>query len=198
VLAQKANRLGINTILQLGDFGIWHDARSYLDTLEKIAKRAELTIYFIGGNHEDYDEIARWKFGPDRDGFVSMLPHVRWIPRGHRWTWTGIRFGALGGAFSVDWHYRTPGIDWWPGVEEVRHEDVERLGDAWLDELVTHDAPEGAQPALGHWDFMPGDEERARVSQRRLREAVNATHPKLVLHGHWHVRNQRTIEEPNG
>jgi hypothetical protein len=40
------------------------------------------------------------------DGFVEVTDRILWAPRGHRWTWQGVRFLALGGAFSIDRQYR--------------------------------------------------------------------------------------------
>lgn len=104
-----------------------------------------MTVYAIGGNHENADEVQLFEANPDEDGFVTLRPHVRWVPRGQRWTWTGVRFGALGGAFSLDWRTRTIGTTWWPTREELGDTDVERLGDAPLDVLLTHDCLEDTE-----------------------------------------------------
>lgn len=199
-LAQKAKRLRISRLVQLGDFGLWPRDRAYLITIDKIAMRTGIEISTIGGNHEDYDQLAELLADNprDKDGFVVLRPRLKWIPRGHRWEWEGIRFGAIGGAFSVDWRDLVRGTSWWPGVEEVQPEDVARLGSEAVDVLFTHDAPDGAEPLVGHWDIDVTSDAQARVSRLLLRQAVDAVRPKLVVHGHWHVRNRRHIEEPTG
>lgn len=199
-LVRHARKLGITTLLQLGDFGIW-DRRTtpaYLDALEMEAHRAWLTIYAIGGNHENYDDVKVFEQQRDTDGFVALRPHVRWIPRGQRWEWHGVKFGALGGAFSLDWRTRMPGRSWWPGQEELSKDDVERLGAAPLDVLVSHDVPAGVEPPSRYGPLLPGDEESALRTRVLLLRAVRTTRPALVLHGHWHVRNTKAIVHADG
>jgi len=193
-----AKRYHCSRLLQLGDFGIWdrNGTKRYLNGLETAAVSAGVTVYAIGGNHENYDIVDEIESGAaDDDGFFAIRPHVRWIPRGHRWNWEGVRFGALGGAFSLDYKVRMPGMSWWPLREEVRPADLERLGTGPLDVLVTHDIPFGAEPYPQM--PLPADIYRqAQESRVLLFAAVEATRPSLVLHGHWHRRNSRVIDLP--
>ena len=188
-LCELAAQHDCDTLLQLGDFGIRRgsDGRLFLDWVALSARQHGVTIHAIGGNHEEYDEVAEWEFGIEDDGFVTLRPGVHWIPRGCRWEWGGWRFGALGGAFSVDHAYRSAGVDWWPDAEELHEADVDRLGDAPLDVLVTHEAPLGAEPQ-GTMVIGPADQLAAERTRLLLRRAVEATQPALVLHGHWHQR----------
>ncbi|MHB8318103.1 MAG: metallophosphoesterase [Acidimicrobiales bacterium] len=194
-----AKRHRCSRILQLGDFGIWESRkdRRYFNSLEIEAKRADITIYVIGGNHENYDTVDSIEIGaPDADGFFFLRPHLRWIRRGHRWEWDGIRFGAIGGAFSVDYKGRVPGVSWWPLREEARPADVERLGTDPLDVFICHDAPLGASPSAQV--FVSEDvAQQVRGNQSLLLSAVERTRPKLVLHGHWHCRNSQAIHLPD-
>lgn len=194
-MIRQAKDLDIETVLQLGDFGIWtrRETTRYLDWLERQATRCGVTVFAIGGNHENYDEVDAFEEHPDPDGFVSLRPHVRWVPRGHRWEWGGRRFGALGGAFSIDWRERVPGLTWWPGQEELGDKDVERLGNAPLDVLVTHDAPAGMEPTSGV-PLRHETEERSRFTRVRVLRALQSTRPQLVLHGHWHVRHRMDVD----
>ena len=193
-----ASRHGCEAMLQLGDFGIWEPRRTedFLDRIEEAASKAGITVCAIGGNHENYDLVDEIEAGEtDGGGFFVLRPHVRWIPRGHRWAWAGVRFGALGGAFSPDHRQRIPGATWWPLREEVRPSDLYRLGDGALDVLVTHDVPLGAEPKSDSW-LAEDLRVQAAGSRVLLRAAVEATMPKLLLHGHWHLRNSRTLELP--
>lgn len=195
-----ARDLGITCAFQLGDFGIWpgREGRVFLDQVQKRAEQASVTLYAMTGNHDDQEQIAGFEARCDPDGFVTLGTNLRWAPRGHRWTWNGVGFGALGGAFSVDWRRRVHGASWWRIAEEVRAEDVTHLGSARLDVLFTHDAPDGAEPVGWEPSLGPTDESQSQVSRVRIREAVEATRPRLVVHGHWHVCHTRALHIAGG
>jgi predicted phosphodiesterase len=193
-----AQRLGITTAIQLGDFGIWpgESGSVFVDQVQQAAERTGVAIYAMTGNHDDQVQIGEFEEDRDVDGFVTLGPNLRWIPRGQRWTWEGITFGALGGAFSVDHRWRTNGVDWWAGAEEVRPDDVDRLGVEPLDVLLTHDAPQGAHPP-DRYEIPIIDASQSQISRGYLRQAVVSTGPQLVIHGHWHVRQTRELHIGN-
>lgn len=192
-LCDLAAQHGCDAVLQLGDFGYWPhypDGVRFLQHVSRHATHTGLNVYWIDGNHENHDALAA--LAP-RDGFITVSERCLYVPRGHRWTWRGVRFGALGGAFSIDWRDREPGKSWWP--EEIPTvEDVERLGTAPLDVLVTHEAPAGVP--LEGYRLPAEDEVRAEEVRRHVRSAVEATLPTLVLHGHWHRRNTYELAWP--
>jgi hypothetical protein len=192
----RASARGITRVIGLGDFGIWPgpSGAKFRSKIDRRSAQLGITLYGISGNHDDATQIARFeaKNPRDEDGMVVLGTGLRWISRGHRWQWSGATFGSLGGAFSIDWEHRTPGEDWWPDAEEVQKADVEKLGTDRLDVLLCHDAPAGATPNA--WlDGWPKNDEQSRVSQHRLRSAVEATRPNLVLHGHWHLRHSSML-----
>jgi hypothetical protein len=194
-LGVAAQQWDCPVVLQLGDFGYWPHVDAgqlFLDRVERVAARTGVTFVWIDGNHENHDALADLTATaaaatePAPHGFVEVRPHVLHAPRGRRWTWRDRRFGALGGAFSLDWRVRTPGVNWW--AEEVpTPADVDRLGDEPLDVLLTHDTP---LPRHDHPEMPipPADLEVARAVRRLLAVAVARTRPSLVLHGHWHRR----------
>ncbi len=194
-LCKLARRYGCDAILQLGDFGYWpHTAEGlrFLDHVDWHAERNGIDcIYWIDGNHENHDALAGLK--SDGSGMVPIGDRCRYIPRGHRWEWSGVRFGALGGAFSVDRRQRTKHESWWPG-EVLTDRDVERLGDAPLDVLVAHDAPEGT-PLRG-LELPPVDAVVVDEVRARILSAIEATVPNLVVHGHWHHRCSHELTWP--
>ena len=194
-LCKLANQHGCDVILQLGDFGYWpHTAkgRRFLDQVDRHAERHGIScLYWIDGNHENHDMLAELE--PDEDGFVTIGDRCRYAPRGHRWRWGQVHFGALGGAFSMDHRYRVEGVSWWPN-EILTDADVERLGEAPLDVLLSHDAPEGAP--IRNFELQPGDEMLCSQVRERILQAVKATQPELVLHGHWHRRTSSELSWP--
>lgn len=199
---EQAAALGIDTILQVGDLAVlWpgEAGSTFTFKLNKHLARRGVRLVFVDGNHDNHTALRDLPRDTAGFGVVSSktkgggdLDLIRWAPRGHRWTWPSVdgrqvRFGALGGAFSIDHRYRTPGRDWWPRIEEVQPEDLDALGRDPLDVLVSHDCPTGASPPSGP-RIDPGDDAQSKVSRDLLRAAVNATKPRLMFAGHWHQR----------
>jgi len=97
-------------VLQLGDFRLLAALLRRRPLLEarQPPRGARCTdVYWIDGNNENPTALAVLDAG--LDGFVEVADRCLYIPRGHRWTWRGVHFGALGGAFSIDWRDRTAG-----------------------------------------------------------------------------------------
>ena len=94
-------------------------------------------------------------------------------------------FLALGGAYSIDEDYRTPGKSWW-ATELINSEDQERaIAGGPVDVMVTHDSPEGVDiPTLRRWAPIP----KSQANRERLLEVVKAVRPLYLTHGHYHDR----------
>ena len=175
-------------VLQLGDFGLWPGREdAWLDHVDYLADRAGVDFVWIDGNHENHASLADWREEADAEGLVRMRGRVRWASRGARWEWGGVRFGALGGAVSIDRFLRRSGVNWWP--EEVTTQaDVDRLGDGPLDVLVTHAAPTTIGRPFRRLPIPPAILADAARVRDLLDQAVTRTSPRLVLHGHYHMR----------
>jgi hypothetical protein len=185
---EVAGTEGCRWVLQLGDFGLWPGREDdWLDHVNRLADGSGTELVWIDGNHENHDALDRWRPHADADGLVRMRDRVRWASRGSRWAWSGTRFGALGGAVSMDRFLRRSGVNWWP-QEAVSQEDVDRLGDGPLDVLVTHAAPSTVDRPHRRLP-VPEDIIADAVQVRaRLDQAVRRTRPRLVVHGHYHQR----------
>ena len=182
---------GVRVVVQLGDFGWWPQYR-FAHKISRAAARAGVEVLFIDGNHEHHANLRAHAHRVD-PGFeegrpVLMHPRLWYLPRGCAWEWDGVRFRALGGAYSIDMDFRTPSKDWFP--EEVPSvADAHRAIDAGpADVFLCHDYPELGYQLPG----MPGlDETHERGSrqvQQMLAEVAKAIGPQLVVHGHWHRR----------
>ncbi|MBV9660186.1 MAG: metallophosphoesterase [Acidimicrobiales bacterium] len=182
-----AEARGCQVILQLGDFGLWPGREDeWLDHVDGLGAASGVSLVWIDGNHEDHDSLDRWRAGADERGLVQMRRNVVWASRGARWEWSGWRFGALGGAVSLDRFLRRAGVNWWP-QEIVEATDVERLGDEPLDVLATHAGPTSGAESRP----LPLPEPIVRDNQMvrdRIAEAVRRSRPRLVVHGHYHRR----------
>lgn len=185
---------GCAKVLQLGDFGLWPGREdAWLDHVDAHAAAAGVELYWVDGNHENHASLAAWSGSAGADGLVAMRTHVVWASRGSRWEWAGVRFGALGGAVSSDRFLRREGHNWWP-QEAATAADVERLGSDRLDVLASHAAPT-AYPAPPKALRLPADILADAAAHRaHLDEAVRRTRPRLVVHGHYHLRLQAELD----
>jgi Icc-related predicted phosphoesterase len=207
-VVEQTAAIGVDTILQVGDLGVlWPGdvANAFAFKLQRELDRHGVRLVFVDGNHDNHTALRALPRDTAGFGVITAktkgggrLNLIRWAPRGHRWTWPGsngrqIRFGALGGAFSIDHRYRRAGRDWWPGIEEVEPQDLDTLGPEPLDVLVAHDCPAGAEPP-STMPIASDDAEVSKVSRYLLRAAVDATLPRLVFAGHWHQRSVCELE----
>jgi hypothetical protein len=103
---------------------------------------------------------------------------------------------AMGGGVSIDAHFRTEGLSWWP-EELITDEDVDdAVAAGEVNVLLSHDAPNN--PSLdrylikhsayvigqGYEGYKVDDISKANRAQMDL--IYQATKPKLVIHGHYH------------
>lgn len=199
-----AASLGIQNIVQCGDFGIWTHLLSgvrYLDDVNEALGNNDMRLVFVDGNHENHDHLA-WHLqnGPKNDrGQVYLRSRIVWSPRGAVWKWDNKRMMSVGGAVSIDREHRVkaeqaanaPRTRWWPG-EQLRDDELEEiikrvdhhreLGRP-IDYLFTHDCPSNAP---FHKDLVEDPDSHAH--RQRMDVLGKVVKPKLWFHGHMHER----------
>lgn len=212
---QGIGERGIETILHLGDFGVWPgpSGNAFLQSVDKACERAGVDqVLVTPGNHDDWGRLTQmWSLPKYRDPETGdplplhLTDHITVLPRGHVWEIDDRRFLSLGGAPSVDRKWRTPGRDWWP-EEAITEEDVERASRngsperGQIDVMITHDSPERPWmvpevEAIVHGDaaefaWPPDALADAAVGRQRLSRVVEAIRPRLLVHGHYHVSGE--------
>ena len=192
----RTSKAGGDTVYQLGDFGIWPGVKGerFIDQVSAFAVERDVTVRFVDGNHENFDLLYRHEVGGD--GFREIRPNLFHIPRGHVWEHDGCWFAAMGGAVSVDKHYRREGLDWFRD-EEVIDLDVDRLEDnmavvnrKWVDVMLSHDCPDWCPVPVLEDDpptWIPKHTlRRANAHRGMLADAELRCWPRLILHGHYH------------
>jgi predicted phosphodiesterase len=181
-LCRVASEQNCALIVQVGDFGYFpldRGGQAFLDATERAGVEHGVHVAFIDGNHDDHTQLAQLR-GESYEP-VDVSAHITYLPRGVRLRIGGRQFGFLGGAFSVDWRFRTPGRNWWP-EEAIDVTDVGRLGLAPLDVLVPTS-----------WRLPLVDEARGLAQRELVRRALDATSPTLAVHGHWHHRHTTRV-----
>lgn len=140
--ARTAADYGATALIQVGDFGFSHQVLTWLQHYD-----APLFIYFIDGNHEEFEWLPK---SADVTA-VDARGQVLYCPRGTVLEIDGKRIGFLGGADSVDKdirlsmraQYKFGG--YWSPQEVITDEDVRTLldnADEPLDLLITHGPPQ--------------------------------------------------------
>lgn len=196
---KAAQQQGIRDLIHLGDLGaFWPSdypeppsranplgsAYGFTRSLSAAVRNANLRFMFIDGNNDNHEFLARL---PRRCGGRAEMMGLLYLPRGTRFRLGGRRFGALGGALSLDRAQRRSRVDWWP-EEEVAPDDVRRLGGKPLDVLLSHEVPSGAG-LPSPFRLHPDTEQAANRSSELVQAAVDATQPAHVFSGHWHQRH---------
>jgi hypothetical protein len=182
------------------------DTSRPIKVLEDKFARAGLFLYWLDGNHEDFDtisyltniyfgdptmKIAEVREWASHDSPVQMSDHIFYLPRSATWEWEGVKFMALGGATSIDRASRTKYVSWWP-EESIKAWDVHRaLQRAPVDVLLTHDFPEGV-PRMAEamrensWHLSAKLERDSRTNRALLETVREYHHPQALFHGHMH------------
>lgn len=200
---------GATTIIQCGDYWLYGDEvppqpPGHPDMAQKAQTAIEqachdtgtnptdVDIRFIDGNHDNPDLLH-----PDTPHPVRISDNVTYMPRGTRARLAGAELVFLGGASSIDKHWRTEGLNWWPD-ENITETQTDRAITAAtnpdhppIDILVTHETTTEAFDALSkdsaHASRKAGEPagETNRAHLARLRDA---TAPRVHVHGHHHTR----------
>jgi len=196
-----------NVIVQLGDFGIWPSTsgHTFLKRLNEHLIERDMWCLFVDGNHSDFDQLYRIPL--HNDGHRVVRDRIIHLPRGFRWNWQGIRFAALGGAYSVDAKWRVPGKSWW-SQELVTDAEIKKfVSGGHADIVVMHDVPDGAPNRMlddpmgqlrGAQTYGYPAMQQALQHRQRLATAINPVDPALILHGHYHERTEGHYVRPGG
>jgi len=192
-MASHAEKFECDKIYVVGDFGFWPKDKGGIKFL-KACSELDWPMYFTAGNHEDWDMLDEHVKSPtfDNEGFIEVSNNVYYAPTGFTWEWDGIRFLSVGGAYSIDRKRRVKFISWFPQEVISSVEVAECMNVGKVDILLSHDSPASVDLALelasqygGFRDFWV--EENTEINRQRLQNIVDATNPKLLVHGHWHL-----------
>jgi len=197
-LIDQAYEAGVDGILQLGDFGYWPRnewGKSFLKWVEQTLAEHDLPLWFIDGNHEDHDCL---KSTVSQPGPLALTDHITYLPRGTRWQWGNRTWIAIGGATSVDRHYRTEGVNWFPGEFMTQEQQDSIIAAGHADIVVAHDAPWGVRFLANHYKLWVPPAERggwpadtlldSDSHMRKMAALALALRPSVWFHGHHHIK----------
>jgi hypothetical protein len=211
VVLPTAVKIGITTIIQVGDFGYWPDSRKFLNIVKTAREKFGVDVWFIDGNHEHFTalnrdvraaQVAAGGAEGDRDP-VELSPGFIYLPRGSRISVAGRSVACVGGAASINRRDLILGKSWFL-EERINDSDIAAVAaGGHADILITHDAPagwhipgawsEGPLPISWIPELPSCDEHRARV-----RDVLELVTPSTLIHGHYHTAYEHWSTESWG
>ena len=186
----------IDKIIQVGDFGVWPGAEGaeYLKILSRYLVKRDINLYFVPGNHEDYNQIDEWTrtLPKNEDGHIEIEPNLFYAGKVNAWTWEGKRFASVGGAVSIDKKWRKLNESWWKQETLSSQEELDAQALGKVDFLFTHDCPH-IHPFHGLKEDV--ESEIHRFSMTKIGRALQ---PELWFHGHMHWYAEYLFEHQKG
>ena len=188
--AKLCKDLGVDRMIIVGDFGMWpgHGGILFLDDLNEIARKYEITIFALRGNHDDKTQWDYLIDSPsatrDGSGFTYVRSNVLIAPTYHQWKWAKKRFAIVGGAVSIDRGHRVVGKSYWPdeALTDDEVKDIEKYKGPAIDYLFTHDC---SDHTLMPW-IVPDLE--SKLNRQRIDKVIAALRPRFHFHGHMHAK----------
>ena len=183
-------------LIQVGDMGVMGELfEKYLNKLNKKLESYNIELWFIDGNHENFNWLLNKVKNPH--GLNSVTSKIKYIPRGTMITLGKKNFYFCGGAFSIDKFMRTIYKSWWP-QETLSKEETEELINYYnenysnykIDYFISHDTPlfehyQDDSIFMNQSDFY--EDYSHKMNLRKLYELTKA--PKII-HGHYHRFNK--------
>lgn len=184
----RAAQLGysIDLLIQVGDFGYW--PRSVNKTWDR---EFDHPCYFICGNHEDFESLVHID-----EPNLGLDPYHsysgQWTKMMRQWDYKsrgtiedGILF--IGGARSIDRHWRIEGLDWFPeeniscAQQEYILDQIEEYGAKDIHTVISHDAPTSfvLESILSGPEYHDGN-------RKFLEEVRRIVEPERWYFGHYH------------
>lgn len=138
-----------DTLFIAGDFGYgWWDGEFLPQEMffDFIASRP-YTVCFVDGNHEDHHKLNELPVMDWNGGKAHIIRHnLIHLMRGEIYNIEGKKIFVMGGGYSLDKDWRTPGISWFleemPSEAEYLNAEANLLkNDNKVDYIITHTCP---------------------------------------------------------
>lgn len=178
--------------IHVGDFGFFNDnqGKKFVKVVEEELAKQDREMWVVLGNHEDYHLTATYPF--DERGLQKVSDHLYIVPRGYAWEWNKVKFGALGGAYSVDRKWRKLNESYWLEEEITEADYLKTMENGPYHVLVTHDT--AFLPNEKPSEFVSeADELASAVSRRYVKDVLLNHQVKLNIHGHHHKFYEKEI-----
>lgn len=187
-------------IIILGDSGFNYHLNGRDDKLKKEASRFKFTFYCVRGNHEARPQslpTMETFYDEDVQGEVywePQYPNIRYFQDGGLYHFCDKNVLTIGGAYSVDKHYRLLRGWQWFADEQLNSLEKESINDKVFDFLknnsvdlvLTHTAPIKFEPTELFLNFIDQEEVDKNTEEWLQRIYDTLPQPFCWLFGHYH------------
>ena len=186
-----------DTIVILGDVGANYFGNERDDAFKAEFAKLEPTILCIHGNHEIRPQnIPSYKTKEWNGGIVwyeEACPNILFAKDGEIYDIEGTKHLVIGGAYSVDKHYRLlRGYGWWADEqpsEEIKQYVQQKIKEKPFDVILSHTCPFKYEPIEM---FLPGIDQSTvdDSTERWLDKIEESVDYKAWYCGHWHINKR--------
>jgi len=182
------NKKKPDILIVCGDFGHWPGNKF---TSYKKIKNPNTKIYWCDGNHENHHDLLERLNRGDPRRILAVGDNIYHVPRGRILDLPFLgNTMFIGGAFSVDKEWRTPGLDWFP-EEILREVDIDWIpANVTVDTVVSHTSPTEFCPHMYNekLQHLPWHRDKSGdPSQEVLSKVLWKYKPKNWFYGHYHT-----------
>lgn len=175
-------------VIICGDVGVCGFSPVIEQETRRILRNLPVTVLWIDGNHENFDEMEEYPVEKWNGGNVQFMEDdIIHLMRGQVYTIEGLKFFTFGGAYSIDRYSRTEGISWFPQElpsEEEYEEGIWNLkkNNFEVNYIISHTGPYEVVSAMNYADDID-DEEELRHYLQRIADETEFT---SWYFGHFH------------
>ena len=194
IMLEKVFLQDVDLIIQVGDFGTFiskenldrgsrrHNGIGDFVEYYTGKKKFPVPVYFINGNHEDFNIIEKICAQP--------IPNLNYMKNGMVYDIDGVRFGAIGGNYSPTRfkldkkHKKLQGVR----RKHFNYQDIENLKQIKnIDVIIAHECPLDVG-LISKFD-------KKECGSKEIRELIEEIQPKYYFHGHYHRFNETKINK---
>lgn len=187
-----------DVLIILGDAGINYYCDFRDEELISVLAQLEITLFCVHGNHEErpfelgYDEME-WHGGIVY--YDDSFPDILFAKDGEIYDFGGKKAIVIGGAYSVDKHYRlNRGLAWFeneqPSDEIKEYVTAQLNGCGWkVDYVFSHTVPIDYEPT---WALIPGIDQSTvdKSTEYWLQEIMDNLDFDRWFAGHYHIDSE--------
>lgn len=169
---------GCDRSIHVGDFGVGFSNQAWHDKANKLIATGD--HHFIRGNHDDPQKCKE---------MINYVPDGKIIND----------IMLVGGAWSIDHHIRTEGLNWWSD-EEISIKEFDRILEQYAITkprvMITHDCPNDAAQQLfidSGASLFPGQPLIKTRTGSYLQAMFEIHQPEQWYFGHWHMTTGKVI-----